>query len=55
MIFLFTPGGLEEVFVRGGDEARPGESAPVWGLEKFGPIQAVAEELGLQSDILPEL
>ena len=55
MIFLFTPGGLEEVFVRGGDEARPGEPAPVWGLEKFGPIQAVAEELGLQSDIFPEL
>jgi len=54
MIFLFTPGGLEEVFVRGGDEPRPGEPAPAWGPEKFGPMQTVVEELGLQADILPE-
>ena len=54
MIFLFTPGGLEEVFVRGGNEPRPGEPAPAWGPEKFGPLQAVAEELGLQAEILPE-
>jgi quercetin dioxygenase-like cupin family protein len=55
LIFMFVPGGLEEVFVRGGDEPQPGEPAPAWGPEKFGPMQAVIEELGLHADIIPEL
>jgi quercetin dioxygenase-like cupin family protein len=55
MVFMFTPGGLEEVLVRGGDEPRPGEQAPAWGLERFGPMLAISEELGLDSEVLPEL
>jgi quercetin dioxygenase-like cupin family protein len=52
MIFMFTPGGLEEVFVQGGEEPRPGEPAPAWGPEKFGPMTALVERLGLHSEVL---
>jgi quercetin dioxygenase-like cupin family protein len=54
MVFMFTPGGLEEVFLRGGEDPRPGEPAPTWGLEQFVAAGAVAADLGLISEVLPE-
>lgn len=55
MLFLSTPGGLEEPFIQAGDEPQPGVQAPQWGLEKFGPLAAIVNELGLETDILPEM
>jgi quercetin dioxygenase-like cupin family protein len=37
MLFLYTPGGVEQVFIEGGDEPRAGEQVPNWGPERFGP------------------
>jgi quercetin dioxygenase-like cupin family protein len=35
MVFLFTPGGAEGLFVAGGDEPQPGVQAPPWGLDRL--------------------
>lgn len=35
MLFFYTPGGVEQVFVEGGDEPTPGEQVPNWGPERF--------------------
>jgi hypothetical protein len=35
MIFLYTPGGSEGLFVEGGDEPRPGVQIEAWGPERF--------------------
>ncbi|HEX3960868.1 MAG TPA: cupin domain-containing protein [Trebonia sp.] len=37
MLFFYTPGGVEQVFVEGGDEPTPGQQVPNWGAERFGP------------------
>ena len=35
MLFLYTPGGSEGLFVDGGDEPRPGVQIAAWGPERF--------------------
>jgi quercetin dioxygenase-like cupin family protein len=35
MLFLYTPGGSEGLFVDGGDEPRPGVQVQPWGPERF--------------------
>jgi mannose-6-phosphate isomerase-like protein (cupin superfamily) len=35
MLFLYTPGGSEGLFVEGGDEPRPGVQIEAWAPERF--------------------
>lgn len=35
MLFMFTPGGAEGLFVEGGDEPRPGVQVQPWGPERI--------------------
>ncbi|MFJ9759510.1 cupin domain-containing protein [Streptomyces sp. NPDC101149] len=35
MLFFYTPGGSEGLFLEGGDEPQPGVAVPPWGPEKF--------------------
>lgn len=35
MLFIYTPGGSEGLFVEGGDEPRPGVQVENWGPERF--------------------
>ncbi|MCE0538098.1 cupin domain-containing protein [Kineosporia rhizophila] len=35
MLFLYTPGGPEGLFLEAGDEPQPGVSAQPWGPERF--------------------
>ena len=35
VLILFTPGGLEGIFVEGGQEAQPGVPVPPWGAERW--------------------
>jgi mannose-6-phosphate isomerase-like protein (cupin superfamily) len=35
MLFLYTPGGAESLFVEGGDEPRPGVQVQPWGPERI--------------------
>jgi quercetin dioxygenase-like cupin family protein len=53
MLFMFTPGGLEETFVQGGDDARPGVPMPAWDMARFGLMKEVVDRLDLDTDILP--
>jgi mannose-6-phosphate isomerase-like protein (cupin superfamily) len=35
VLILFTPGGLEGIFVEGGQEAQPGVPVPHWGADRW--------------------
>ncbi|MET8406409.1 cupin domain-containing protein [Streptomyces sp900116325] len=35
MLFFYTPGGSEGLFVEGGDDPQPGVAVPTWGPERF--------------------
>jgi quercetin dioxygenase-like cupin family protein len=35
MLFFYTPGGAEQLFVEGGDEAQPGLQVQPWGPERI--------------------
>ncbi|MEV6371345.1 cupin domain-containing protein [Micromonospora musae] len=35
MLFLYTPGGAEDLFLEGGDEPEPGVAVQAWGPERF--------------------
>ena len=37
MLFFYTPGGVEQVFVEGGDDPVAGQQVPHWGPERFDP------------------
>jgi quercetin dioxygenase-like cupin family protein len=37
MLFFYTPGGVEQVFVEGGDNPVAGQQVPNWGPERFDP------------------
>jgi mannose-6-phosphate isomerase-like protein (cupin superfamily) len=47
ILFLFTPGGMDEYFTRIGTPARPGEKPPPLTPEQIGQISALAPEYGL--------
>ncbi|MDX3239719.1 cupin domain-containing protein [Streptomyces sp. ME03-5709C] len=47
MLFLFTPGGQEEFFLRYGDDPLPGHGPELWPIERYTPeMVAFVEELG---------
>jgi len=52
MVFLFTPGGIEELFVETGDDPIPGEQPQFWTTERFLSHLPVIERL--DSEVLPE-
>ncbi|GIE32558.1 hypothetical protein Ait01nite_056030 [Actinoplanes italicus] len=35
LLFIYTPGGAEGLFVEGGDEPQPGVQVDTWGPERF--------------------
>jgi quercetin dioxygenase-like cupin family protein len=35
MVFFYTPGGGERLFLEGGDQPQPGVAAPLWGPERI--------------------
>ncbi|WP_406456689.1 hypothetical protein OH768_23650 [Streptomyces sp. NBC_01622] len=35
LLFMYTPGGAEGLFVEGGDEPRPGMQVQPWGPERI--------------------
>ncbi|WP_203713566.1 cupin domain-containing protein [Asanoa siamensis] len=35
LLFIYTPGGAEGLFLEGGDEPRPGVQVENWGPERF--------------------
>lgn len=54
LLFLFTPGGLEEAFIQAGDDPIPGVSVPLWDAERFAKAGEIANRLGGDTDILLE-
>ncbi|SNT00619.1 Cupin domain-containing protein [Asanoa hainanensis] len=53
MLFLFSPGGLEQSFVVGGDEPVPGQPVPAWDQKRGARMAAEISHLELDTDILP--
>jgi quercetin dioxygenase-like cupin family protein len=51
MLFLFTPGGPENIF-KGGDDPKPGQAAPLWGPERLTGLADLMVKYGIQA--LPE-
>jgi quercetin dioxygenase-like cupin family protein len=48
MVFLFTPGGPEEFFLRHGDDPLPGHEPELWTTERFTPqMLEFVEKLGI--------
>jgi quercetin dioxygenase-like cupin family protein len=54
LLFLFSPGGLEETFVVGGDEPEPGKPIPAWDMARVMKMGEDISHLDLKTDILPE-
>jgi mannose-6-phosphate isomerase-like protein (cupin superfamily) len=52
VLFVFTPGGLEDLFIEGGDDPVPGGRPEVWGIERNQQIADIIERTG--SIPLPE-
>lgn len=53
MLFFYTPGGSEGLFVEGGDDPVSGIQVPTWGPERFqGPMLDLFEKYGVAA--LPE-
>ncbi|BCJ50080.1 hypothetical protein Asp14428_15550 [Actinoplanes sp. NBRC 14428] len=53
LLFIFTPGGLEDLFIDGGDDPVPGGRPEPWGIERNQRIADIIERTG--SIALPEL
>ncbi|GAA4596150.1 hypothetical protein GCM10023194_67550 [Planotetraspora phitsanulokensis] len=53
MLFFYTPGGSEGLFLDGGDDPEPGVQVPTWGPERFqGHVLDLFAKYGLEA--LPE-
>lgn len=53
MLFIYTPGGSEGLFVEGGDEPEPGVQVQAWGPERFDErILGLFHKYGVEA--LPE-
>jgi quercetin dioxygenase-like cupin family protein len=52
LLFFFTPGGPEGVFLEGGDEPRPGELVPHWGQERLSRAVPFMTKYGAEA--IPE-
>jgi len=53
LLFIFTPGGLEDLFIDGGDDPVPGGQPQPWGIERNQQIADIIERTG--SIALPEV
>jgi len=53
LLFIFTPGGLEDLFIDGGDDPVPGGQPEPWGIERNQQIADIIERTG--SIALPEV
>ena len=51
MLFLYTPGGVEGMFVEGGDEPRPGVQVEHRGQERF--MTEFIQDLYVKYDVEP--
>jgi quercetin dioxygenase-like cupin family protein len=51
-LFLFTPGGMEDFFIEGGDDPQPGKRPEPWDVERFTSLLALADKVGME--VLPE-
>jgi len=49
MLFLYTPGGAEGVFLEGGDEPVPGQPAPLWGPERLPGLADLMVKYGIEA------
>jgi len=52
MLFLYTPGGPENIFLEGGDEPKPGQTAQLWGPERLPGLADLMVKYGIEA--LPE-
>jgi quercetin dioxygenase-like cupin family protein len=52
MLFLYTPGGPENIFIEGGDEPQPGKTAQPWGPERLPGLADLMVKYGIEA--LPE-
>lgn len=51
LLFIFTPGGTEGVFIEGGDEPQPGVAVQPWGPERIN--ERLVELLAQYDTVLP--
>ncbi len=49
MLFMYTPGGAEGVFIEGGDEPEPGQSAEFWGPERLPLLADLMVKYGIEA------
>jgi len=49
MLFLYTPGGAEGVFLDGGDVPTPGQPAPLWGPERLPGLADLMVKHGIEA------
>jgi glyoxylate utilization-related uncharacterized protein len=54
LLFMYTPGGVEELFVEGGDEPQPGVAPPAWDMKRFKQTQEVIDRFDLDVEMVPE-
>jgi hypothetical protein len=47
MLFLYTPGGAENIFIEAGDEPEPGKAAPFWGSERLPLLAPLMDKYGI--------
>ena len=52
MLFMYTPGGAENIFIEGGDEPEPGKAAPFWGPERLPQLAELLVKYGIE--VIPE-
>ncbi len=55
LLFMYTPGGVEELFVEGGDEPQPGVATPAWDMKRFEQMQEVVDRFDVDVTMVPEL
>ena len=55
LLFMFTPGGVEELFFKSGDEPQPGVATPAWDMKRFQQTQDVIDRFDLDVEGVPEL
>src|ERR1700756_3936094 len=48
MLFLFTPGGPENIFIEGGDEPQPGQRPELW-VERLTKLANLMEKYGIEA------
>jgi mannose-6-phosphate isomerase-like protein (cupin superfamily) len=48
MLFMYTPGGAEGIFIEGGDEPVAGQPAQMWGPERLPPLADLLVKYGIE-------